>query len=497
MAIPELYVTDVFKTGAVPEVYELVGGTTLNQIGTINGVGPNAGEGAPIASTDANLCNRVVEFRGEIYMMYLDASSDIQVLRYNRGTTLWTVAYTFGANPNSYTGLFVVNTGSDQRLFFAARVAGSGQIFYTDDGTSWTDTGVLSSVGANKFNSNPGIVFNNKLYMPYWDNGTFCWEIDPIALSITSVNVASSATTSDYAPSDLVVHDDRLLMLCPDDDTNGAVTQWALYEFTGSGFILNTQITSGGSWNNIATVGEGQCCLFKDPNNNNLIALCNGTGSSGTPDYGSTAFQLTPSGSVFTPTDITSSLIPSAYRPSARGASSIAAEDRWYCVVVNDTDPTTAEVFIFLSIGPAPGIGYSVYSYTDASTELASPVAGPGIAFAIPHFKSGGGLRINKGTGNQCAVESAGAVSGAYRLNYRVYGTIASQTVRLYYSIDQETPTIQGSIVAQTGGSGISGGNAVTGITGDDGSTLFTLDWDTISDGIPNGDAVNLLLDIT
>jgi hypothetical protein len=496
MAIPELLVADVFKTGAQVQVYELVGGSTLNPIGTP--IGNDAGEGASATTNDNNVVNRVVEYRGELYMAYMDSTTSLEIQKYNRGTGLWTVAHSYGASdPNSITGLYIANNGSVQRLFLAMRDFGNGRILYTDDGTTWTASGALGTVTALQFNKNPGVMFNNKLYQPTAFNGTQCWEIDPIGLALTLISGYNpGVTTQDYFPQDLVIHDDRLFLLTLDDDLVATPSDWVLFEFTGSGFTLNTQITTGGSWNNNQAVGQGQCCIFKDPNNNNLIALCNGTSSSGVNDNGSTAHKLVPSGASFTPSEITNNLIPTGFRPGARGTTQNALSDRWFCVVVNDTSPTAPEVYIFFAQGPAPGTGYGVYAYTNDSTELSSPAAGPSTAFAIPHQKSGGNDRVNKGSGNQCAIETATPVSGAYRVSYRVYGTVASQTVRLYYSTDQETPNTLATISAQTGGGAVGGGNSVTGVTGDDGVTLFTLDWDLTADGIVNGDSVHMMLDI-
>tara|TARA_R100001244_G_scaffold25113_2_gene25373 strand:+ start:40893 stop:42377 length:1485 start_codon:yes stop_codon:yes gene_type:complete len=493
MAIPELLVADVFKTGAQAQVYELVGGTTLNAIGAA--VGNNANEGTP-ATTEGGICNRVCEYRGELYMAVSLVTTGLEIHKYNRGTGLWSIIHSYGTGANSITGLYVVNTGTVQRMFLAARVVGSSRIIYTDDGTVWSETVDQINVGASSFGQNPGVMFNNKLYQGYMTNGHLCFEVDPTALSIVSLNVASIATTSDGGPMDLVAHDDRLMMLCTDDDFVGAV-DWALYEFTGSGFVLNTQITTGLAWNNTTQVAHGMVCLFQDPGNNNLIALVNGIGELGavSTDYGSSAFRLAPSGSSFTVTNITDPLIPTAYRPGTRTTVNDAS-DRWYCVVVNDTTPGTPEAYIFLAIGPAPGTGYSVYTYVDDTTELVSPVAGPSTAYSIPQTKFGGGLRINKASGNQCAIEFGQAVEGGYEVSYRIYGTVTSQTVRGYYSLDQETPTTQMTIASQTGGGAISGGNSITGVTGDDGSTLFTLVWDIETDLVVSGDAVHIILDI-
>jgi hypothetical protein len=501
MAIPELLVADVFKVAAQVQVYELVGGTTLNAIGTP--IGANASESVP-TNNEKNVANRVVEYRGELYMAYLDTGISLQIQRFNRGTGLWT-ALTLPAlaGPNSITGLYVANTGNVQRLFLAMRDVGNGRIIYTDDGTTWNVTGTLFAVGAGYLDRSPGVMFNNKLYQSRQFNGQFVYEIDPIALAWTDLTVPDAVTTADSMPMDLAIHDDRLFLLGIDEDPGTSPCQWTLWEFTGSGFVVNTAITSGGNWNATQTeITFAQCCLFKDPNNNNLIALCPGTGATGgDADSGSTAHRLAPSGGTFTPTDITAALIPAAYRPGVRGTNANHLQDRWFCVVVNDTSPAAPEVYIFLAIGPAPGTGYTVYKYvtdaTELGTGLSTSVAGPTTAFAIPHFKSGGGLRINKGTANQPAIEKGEPILGGYRISYRVYGLLAGQSVTLWYSLDQEAPDTQATISAQTGGSGITGGNTVTGITGDDGSTLFTLDWNLGADGVPNGDAAHIMLDIS
>lgn len=492
MAIPELLVADTWKSGTPPQVYELVGGTTLNAIG-----GPclvNAFDGAR-AATEGNACNQVIDYRGEIFIIYNSALNVMKIDGYNRGTGLWTNRHT--TTTNNTTGLFIANTGTVQRLFTLGNQGGANTfIDYTDDGVTWSTTASLGFHSGSGGSQNPAVMFNNKLYAVYARSGYRVYEADPIALTYTELSGGPAGNTNSTR-GDLCVHDDRLFLLALDDATLAIGSNYALYEFTGSGFSLNTQITND-SRGGAAAIDEGERNLFKDPSTNNLIALCNGAGSggvSGTTNNGSTAFQLVPSGSVFTPTEITNTVIPAALRPGAR-ATANALEDRWYSVTVNDTAPGTPEVYIFIAEGPAPGTGYAVYAWTDASTLLASPAAGPTTAFSIPQFKAGGGDRINKGAGNQCAIEFGTPVLGGYQISYRVYGTQSSQNVTGYYSLDQEAPSTQMTFSAQTGGSGITGGNTVTGITGDDGTTLFTVTWNTVTDGVANGDAATMMLDI-
>lgn len=488
MAIPSLYVADIFKTGSPPQVYELVAGTTLNAIGAPLSL--NSSESA-VTAAEGDVINRIVEYRGQIYICYLSSGSLI-IDTYNRGTGLWTNSHTV-ANQIILVGLFVVNTGTAQRLFMFNRAASAATTFsYTDDGSNWTTT-VGAATAPSALGECPPLMFNQKLYYPYFNSGGFVYEFDPLVGNFAQITGGWGGSNAGSF-CDLCVYDDRLFALSFDATTTG-VADWALYEFLGSGWSLNTQITNDNRGGNTA-INSGQCNLFIDPSTNNLIALCHGAGAGGATNYGATAFQLAPSGSVFTPTEITDTVIPVALRPGARGTSTNNASDRWYSITVNDTTATSPEVYIYFAQGPAPGTSYAIYTWTDASTLLASPAAGPSTTFTIPQEKTGGGLRINRSTNNQCAIQSGVPIIGGFRISYRVYGTMSSQNVTGYYSLAQETPTTQMSISAQTGGSGITGGNTVTGITGDDGATLFTLDWNTVSDGVLAGDIVNIMLDI-
>jgi len=620
MSIPELLIADIFKTGSAAQVSELVGGTTINAIG--GACNANTAEGA-VAVNEGNVTNRVAEYRGEIYVVYQTGPTSLNIDGYNRGTGLWTNRHT--ASVSEHTGLFVANTGTGQRLFLAGRSSTlTNTVFaYTDDGIWTTSAGFGSAVPPGTYNENSSIMFNNKCYTAFFAGGGLIYENNPVALAHSFIGPGLWGGGSSDAQADFCVHDDRLFVLATDDNPNTVTADWALYEFTGSGFVLNTQITSdsrGGG-----TISEGRCNLFNDPTTNKLIALCNGAGSggvSGTTNNGATAFELTPSGSVFTVVEITSSpsvgtaasatltnatnflntetvtidgkayqfqttltdsdgnvqigasvalshenlrrainldgvagtnyatsmtlhptvsatdtatttvvtakvlgvigntislaetaatgswspasnltggtgdgVIPVAFRPGAR-ATAAAMEDHFYSVTVNDTAPGSPEAYIFFTQGPSPGTGYSVYTWTDASTLLVSPAAGPSVVFTIPQEKFGGGLRINRGTGNQIVPEFTTATLTGLEFSYRVEGTIAAQTVRGYYSEDQETPTTQMSISSQTGGGGIGGGNSVTGVTGDDGTTLFTFVWDFVTDGVANADACHFMLDI-
>lgn len=499
MAIPELHIVNPYQ-GAFGSLQpaELVGGTTINSIG--NPIAAGGGEAVLSGNlTYKEIHNRVVEYRGKIYVLFRGQSPANQAIVsvYDRASPpSWGTVLASGLNTayGDYSGLYIASTGSAQRLFFAHRDGtGNMHIRWTDNGSSWNDTGTL---GLHPLmGRGPGVMFNNKLYLPYYntsgDKGVT--EIDPIAGSFSKVAAPWVMQSTDKISVDMCVLNDRLYALVADTFNTG---DFELYEFTGSGWSSNTSITSDNRIFGYPNVDEGQCHLFKDPNQDALIAVVNGSSDGTSTNSGSMAFELTPSGGSFSVSDITNTVIPAGLRPGVRGASNDHTEDRWYGYASNDSTPGSPEHFLFFAAGPAPGTGYSVYTWVNASSVMTLVGAGPSTQYSLPNQKFGGGLRINRGVGNQCVIESAAAVLGGYRVSYRVYGTQSSQTVRLYYSTDQEVPSSQATISAQTGGGGISGGNAVTGVTGDDGVTLFTLDWDLSADGIGSGDASHLMLDI-
>lgn len=493
MAIPSIYIAKI-TSGAI-QVAELVGGGTINQIGT--NLNTTTAESLSISSINSN---RVVEYRGEIFVLIDDNTTlgGVEVWGYNRGTTTWTSRQlvTIGEP----LGLFVVNTSSVQRLVALGKQGTDIHMYTTDNGSSWTDRGTFGLL-ATSLNTGPIIEFNNKLYLPGLSGGVRIQEIDPVGITATEIIPPFTGGAVGDACVDFCVFNDRLFILTPGTVNAGFTgSDWQLYEFVGGNFILNTDITTDNRLGAIAqssNVREGQASLFQDPSTGRLIAVCNGFGSTGALDNtGSVAFELTPSGSSFTVSDITNTVIPAGLRPGARGSSANHISDRWLCYVTNETTPSTPEVFLFFTAGPAPGTGFTTYTWNSVGSVMTNLATGPSTDYAMPHQKFGGGGRINRGSGNQCEIELGTPVSGAYRISYRVYGTVASQTVRLYYDLNQDIPSTQATISAQTGGGGIGGGNSVTGVTGDNGVTLFTLDWNLVADGVTNGDLAHLMLDI-
>lgn len=483
MAIPELLIGTLFQSTC--QVAELVGGTSITQIGA----DVYTGAFDTIDANKKHVGARVIEYRGEIWTTEYDSGPFLRVWGYN-GTS-WSLRHS-NSGATRTIGMWIVNTGSAQRLV----VVGTDQsanvrVSYTDDGSSWTDFSV-SATGWSVGNGPTGksILFNNKIYINYASGATpYCIEVDPVAETVS--NITPGWPTFSVSSTDsgcFVVYDDRLF--CAHQAFDGNPAPFNLYEFTGGGWSTNVTIDSLNL--GLGVPERGCAAAFTDPSTGDLIVLVNGANTSA--QLGSHCYRLTPSGLSFTVTDITSTVIPSGFRPGDR-ATNDAVEDRWFAFVSTD-NPASPEIYPFLAQGPAPGTGYAVYQWQGVGSVMTSVGSGPSTVYAIPEAVFGGGDRISRGPGSQCVIESAQAVLGGYEISYRVYGTQTGQNVTLWYSTEQEVPDQQATISAQTGGSGITGGNTVTGIDGDDGTTLYTLTWDIDADGVTSGDASHMLLDI-
>lgn len=471
--------------------------------GSVTKVGADPGTSGDSANAIRKYKNNVCSWNGEIYAVARAGSSHVYAYRYNFGTGLWVQEFDSGSLHFRHTGIYeaAAPSGTGRRIFFVYFAGGSTfRIVYSDDGLTWSSTN--ATLGGNHDQeatccATGEIMFGDKLYFVRCASNVpvAIYEVDPFTLSIaqlTGLPFADTNPGSQGVNLDFAVLDNTLYVLAPDFHIGGGTAaDWALYQFTGAGFAFNTQITSDNRLTDV-NANQGQVCLFKPPEANKLIAICNGQGAAGA--IGMTAFELTPSGSAFTVNDITSTYVPAAKRP---GGGSTNAEDRIFVQIENDTDPTNPTAHVWISPGPATTNGWEIYPHANTSTELTGAISGPGNVYAPVSEKFGGGLRLFPGTAaaNKIHYEYGTKVDGAFRVYYRVQGTTLGQVVRLYYSEDEETPFVLATLSAQSGGSGITA-NAVTGVDGDDGATLYWLEWDLTADGLPNANPSHLVLDI-
>jgi len=481
MPPPNLLTISNYGAGNV-QVHELAAGTTPTQIGS--DLPTAAKTTAPTTTVKTNMSQAVVTFKGERYALAYRSTTPMQVHRENEGGAgAWGTVHT--TSPGTLTGgaqktgLHIVKDGNDVALAFAHTNGNLLYILKSNDGTTWSQTTI--NLGADRRPDGVSIVYRNKIYYP--SQGTLVTvEVDPQAATATVILSPSIGAQSYF------VANDRLFGIFGNVPTQ----HWSLYEFTGGGWVLNSQITTTGMYftNESQSVPLG----FLDQATGNLVVIVNGDPGNAGANYGATCFEGTPSGSTFTWAENVTT-VPTALQQGA-GRPVAGVSDRWTLYVDNDTDPANPAYYILVMQGPAPGTGWAMYRYEGvgnvAGQGAVSSEIGPGASlsssFSLPHTPHGGGETISQGLATFGEIEDEEAVPGGYRLSYRTPGLIAGLTGRVYVSLGQGAPD---TLVTLVGGLQTFGP-----ITGDARAVLRTIDVDLTLSGITGPDASNWMIDL-
>ena len=320
---------------------------------------------------------------------------------------------------------------------------------------------------------------------------TRVYEIDPVAGTVSIYTGAwVGSGTPGFGTCDLCVAFDKLWAVAADDYTTG---QWNLYEFTGTGFTLNSQISQTTNTIDNVGFGSGKPVLWTD-NTNLYVVACTARDEVDGANIGSTCYRGVPSGATFTWVQ-DDGTVAAALQPGVRAAPA-AREDLWGVYVDNDTDPLNPAFYLFVAPGTAPGTSYTVYRWEGFGTEMGTGTTtgetGPGAsvttAFTLPEMKYGGAEAISQPEATYGEIEAESQILGAYRLFYRTPGTVANLTGRVYFSLGQGPPDTLAVLVG--------GGNTFGPITGDSRASLRTVDIDLTLSGItsPPSDSSNWMI---
>lgn len=483
MAIPEF---TLLKTTAPIGMYEVLGGTTIQQIGA----DLDAASNEAALADDIQHSNRTANYRGFTWAAYMHAPGNISISRYDPSTGTYLPKVQTAITGTAPLGMFVINTGTASRLVLLLAQGSQVRLGYTDDGTSWTYTGDLG--GNITANEGPVAVFGEKLYFPCRAGGVRIMEVDPIAVSASQISPPFVGSPSQQkAVVDFCIHKDRLLCVAFTNTPGFGNGDWALYEFTGAGFSHLVSMTSGTP----VDVTQAHYCqplLERLPSDDTkLIAICPGT-TGGTANTGTQFFVLTESGATFTSArDLAGEI--AALIPGARGNSSNFAQDRILGSVFNTTDPTVRELYLFVAPGPRGTGSYSVYRYTGEGVPPTLLGTGFSVAdFAPPSRRRGGGIGISLGATTRIVEPEGGEPSdGAWRFKFRGYRT-GLTNYGFFYGLGQDTP-LQRATISAVGGAGATLVNNTVQFTCDNGVTEFYVDLDIDGDGVLPGDKLTVL----
>lgn len=482
MTIPNILVSKHDGLGSTA-VFELVGGTSLQQIG--NNI--TSSMEAPTNVTVAN--NRVIEFKGKKFVWHRNTIREENT----GGTGTWGIVHTISDIIATdgfarHTGFHIINVDGVPTILggYSDISTNDINILRSTDGVTWTEVDSTLNTGAGTCGRS--IVYRNKLYWRYVSSQEVI-EFDPVLNS--SVEVTGAGLVAGNSTQDFCVHGNELFMLGTRDTGNGS--KFILWQKIGSTF---TQVHSFTAADNGASGEQGCACLFSD--GTDLYAICNGRD---TLVDGNTMFRIqNPGGPGQIVTEITDTVIPARFRSGGAAANIV---NRWFSYVDNDTDPASPEIYLWRL--PAQfDSAYDAFQFIDFSTVL-TELGSLSWEITLPNTKFGGGDRIVSTAGIKVYAELeqldtiAGSGSGVQvQFSYRVYGTGADKTATLYLDGGEEIPTVAATLVSiATGGSSSRSGNTIINVTPDAGVTLYTGIWDTGADGFVATDNVHLQLNLT
>lgn len=500
MPIPPLLSLNAF--GSLPlQVHELVGGTAPSQIGS-NLSGGGLQVFVPGVATKGNMQAHAVTFKGERYCLAL--STTLEVRRENQGGSgNWGVVYTFTVagtfNSPETLGLKIIKDGGDIALVTGfVRGSGPNQIVFAKSNTgqvgSWTETSV--DPGHTPRITSTTVVFRNRLYVADMISTAAnlpsrVYEVDPVASAVTVISAPWQGSGSpNFGTVDMCVAFDKLWAAAPDVNTGVANSRLALYEFTGGGWAFNSNIHAfAGQASNFGQPSAGKWALFTDNNKLYCVGYTRRNDAATDSVEGSSVWEGTLSGGTFSWVQNDTTMI-SSLRPGTPPAGDTRF-DRWSVYADNDTDPANPVFYLVSVPGSAGtiGTGHAVYQWNGFGVEMGpAPGASVSTDFAIPEVKHGGAEAISQGSATYAEIEQEEAISGGYRLSYRVYGAGSGLTGRVYYSLEQGPPDTLATLVG--------GLTTFSPAAGDGGATLRTVDIDLGLSGITPPDVSTWMIDL-
>lgn len=493
MGISPLLVVDT--TNASPQVHRLINGSGLESV-TLGG--PYTGGVAEI--TDANrqrqMYGRVCEFNNDLYLCEPAGNT---VRRFNTGTLDWDTVYTptrtLESNLPSMTGCWItasVNGVLTLFFFYKHNTANTIEVLYTTDGTTWNQglTGPLTG-GGNPYG---GIIYYRGFFYIGVRSGTpSVLAYDPIADNWTSFGAAFAGTTTPYVHQ-WVIFNGRLLGFVSNGSSTGAVP-CRLFERSGPGFAEIPLATL-----NAAMIGGSSAAMAAFSQSGNVyVVLMQYLGTSTNANNGLRVLELVPSGGSFTDNDITATVVPAFWQPGggAGAAGEVFYHSQIYLYAEEDDTPGTPQ-FFFWTFAQTNSATSGFWTWLGGATPMALPAAGPGVQYALPVNNMGDGFNSYTVGDNSIEIFNVQSFSNRVDVDFRVGGTGATKSVRLYYNLGEGLPvavaTLTGSPSVVSGPSPAPGrtGNVLTTVTPDDMATIYRFSWDAPTDGLTEGSFFSL-----
>jgi hypothetical protein len=503
--VPPLLVIKYQGIAGGAQVFRLHGGVSLIPVGPPL---PVSTLEAPVYNTSI-ASNRVLKFGQHVYAIHRNRIWQLdEGGAPTEGDDSWVQVHLFSniSTGNGYankTGLYLVNVGNTPTLMSVYLDTGQFlRMITTTDGVTWTESGVLhntpvsSAVGWGR-----SVLFRNKLYTHLDDANLDMVEVDPLTQLATFHN--SSSHVAAVASSDMCVFDNRLWYI--GWTTTSAAARPLLSEHTNGNLVARSFVETGGLPNHSGHEVASAMCLFTD--DDSLYAIFVGDDGGGAGGTYCFRWQLSAGpGSTLSISEVTANVVPFSLRAGFVPDPGLYTDNevRWYAYNDN-SDPSNPCVHLWHLTTARLGLGrFTYYRWNGPNTLMGIPAGTGQISvtpeIAMPHVRQGGGERIWSPGKVNVEILGRAAVENGQAFNFRVYsgGGTTAKKVRFFYDTEEESARLPATIRP----SSISGGMATFGqdsisdyvddIEADD-NTIYCFIWDTVVDGVEQGDNVILM----
>jgi len=416
--------------------------------------------------------NHIVQFGGELFSIGHDGVYQKDDPTIQTGT--WTRVYTYTATPDVSTGsrisgLYPVNNGGTASLMMVYGVNGNTLAWrvVTFDGTTWGESATVTFGGGLTIDTlKAEIIYRNQLHILGQASGG---TISTAALfSPAGTGSAAAGLFTGDDPS-VCVFNDRLFM----QKTTGA--NRVLREFTGT-------------WNDVATISttgralnyqSAQSALMTD--GTSMFAFWGADNIGGGTQR---CFEISAS---LSPTDITSTVLPSALTSAIGGTE--AASAHWMCVYDSNTTPGSTQPWLYYAASFVSGTSFTTYQWNGNASVITVTDTGGDVAHSLP-TEVAGGERIWTAGELDIKITGVAPTFGGETISFTATGDAGSadKTVTFQWTNEGEPTSLSATLTgAATGGTATRSGNSVINVDAD-GTTTYTAIWDTVTDS-PGGRA--------
>ena len=482
------------RQASPPAVFRYLNGT-VTQVGNTFGTAE-----AAVSSPGADMnTQRACQFKGsnDLYALNRD-----DVYQYNKGTGNWTSVHTLtapslnGKSPRVGPVVMQVNGVPTLVVAYQSQAVNTAWRFATSvDGTTWNTSGNLIGPVHSILELaiwNP-IVVGQTLWFFTTDSGSqaYIYGINPTIGTLTTVLCRAVITpnfASTFYLSQCVWNGVHYVVGLSPANNGDAV----LYSFSGASFTTVATLNQVASLTGIAAGFDQKHASFVY--GDDLIVLTWGR-YTGAGFLGWYVWRVQP-GLVIT--DITAATMPSSL--SAYVSPNKPQDGGWGVLVDQESNPGgVPEIYLYYRSNGTSGTPWAVYKWNGFATLMGNAGAPTGSGGDGSHCMAfdmlGSGKLFYTEDELDVSIESIVQALGGQTISFRLYSASGTEVVDVdfFYNDEGESAkTGPASILNASAGTIVA--NQITGLTADNGATLYTVLWDTTGtgDNVPNGTEANL-----